>query len=84
MIIKKIELPNEKQKISTSILSNLPEWFGIPESNQEYITESMKMPFWTAYDGQIPVGFIALKENNQYTAEIYVMGFKPFECFPAY
>ena len=32
------------------------------------------MPFWVAYDGESPVGFIALKVHNAYTAEICVMG----------
>ena len=34
----------EKQKIAKEILSKLPEWFGIPESTQEYIDNCIDMP----------------------------------------
>lgn len=63
----------EKEEIATLILNQLPEWFGIPESTQEYISNSREMPFW-AYIEEEPIGFIVLKETSKYTAEIYVMG----------
>ncbi len=77
MYIKEIHDKQEKIKISTSILKSLPDWFGIPESTQEYIKVSSKLPFFAAMDESKPVGFISIKENNQYTAEIYVMGVLP-------
>ncbi len=64
----------KKIEISTRILESLSDWFGIPESTQEYIKESARMPFYAAFDESKPIGFISLKENNKYTAEIYVMG----------
>ena len=33
--------------------------------------------FFAAIDESKPLGFISIKENNQYTAEIYVMGVLP-------
>ena len=63
-----------KQAIATSILADLPEWFGLPDSTTEYIQQSMNMPFFSAYRNDKPVGFIALKETSKFTAEIYVMG----------
>ena len=30
----------EKQAVTRSILEALPEWFGIPEAREDYITES--------------------------------------------
>lgn len=77
MYIKEIHDKQEKIKISTSILESLPDWFGIPESTQEYINVSSKLPFFTAMNESKPLGFISIKENNQYTAEIYVMGVLP-------
>lgn len=77
MIIKEIKDEEEKKKISTSILESLPNWFGIQESRQEYISESSNLPFFAAFDESKPLGFISIKENNQYTAEIYVMGVLP-------
>lgn len=63
-----------KQAIATSILADLPEWFGLPDSTTEYIQQSMNMPFFAAFRNNKPVGFIALKKTSKFTAEIYVMG----------
>ena len=79
MIIKEICDIQEKKEISTSILESLPNWFGIQESTQEYISESSNLTFFAAIDESKPLGFISIKENNRYTAEIYVRGVLP-EC----
>lgn len=63
-----------KEKISSKILSDLPEWFGIPESTQEYVKHSREMPFWADIEDGVARGFIALKETSPYTAEVYVIG----------
>ena len=65
---------DEKEKIAEAILSDLPEWFGMPESTKEYIQESREMPFFAYYRDGRYVGFMALKETSSYTAEIYVTG----------
>ena len=67
----------EKEKIASFILNELPDWFGMPEHTLKYISESCKMPFWANYENEIPKGFIALKETSPFTAEIYVMGVVP-------
>lgn len=77
MIIKVIYDVQEKREISTRILKSLPNWFGKPESTQEYINESSNLPFFASINESKPVGFISIKENNKYTAEIYVMGVLP-------
>lgn len=77
MIIKEIYDKEEKKEISRSILESLPNWFGIEESRQGYIGESSKLTFLAAMDESKALGFISIKENNQYTAEIYVMGVLP-------
>lgn len=74
MKIVRVNISDEKKKISKKILNKLPSWFGIPESTNEYIEESSSMPFWAAYDNENPIGFIAIKSNNKSTAEIYVIG----------
>lgn len=63
-----------KEHIAETILSDLPEWFGIPESTREYIENSRTMPFFACVKNGEYAGFIVLKETSQYTAEIYVMG----------
>ena len=72
--IRFITTEEEKEKIATYILNDLPDWFGLPESTMEYIKESKLMPFWTSFRDDKPNGFIVLKETSNYTAEIYVMG----------
>ena len=52
----------------------LPEWFGLPDSREEYITESSNRPFFAAYDENKPIGFVYLDETGKDTVELYVMG----------
>ena len=66
--------PDEKARVASLILADLPEWFGIPESTATYVNGSREMPFWVAIESDDPVGFIALRETSPHTAEIYVMG----------
>ena len=37
----------QKAAIAASILHALPEWFGIPESTENYISESKDLPFFS-------------------------------------
>lgn len=73
-MIKFIDDKGEKENIANAILNQLPEWFGLPDSTNEYIQNSKNMPFWSYYDTDKPVGFIVLKETSSAAAEIYVMG----------
>lgn len=73
-MIKFITNIDEKEDIASTILSQLPEWFGLPESANEYIQNSKTMPFWAVFDKDKPIGFIVLKETSNATAEVYVMG----------
>ena len=64
----------EKQKVVRYILESLPDWFGIPEARERYITESVNKIFFCAYYKDKPVGFLYLKETGKSTVELYVMG----------
>lgn len=77
MVIKEIYDKDQKREISAYILKSLPDWFGIPEATEEYINRSTNLPFFVAMDESNPLGFISMKGNTQYTAEIYVMGVLP-------
>jgi ribosomal protein S18 acetylase RimI-like enzyme len=56
------------------ILRSLPDWFGIESANAQYLQAMDALPtFLASRDGE-PVGFLTLKENSPFTAEIYVMG----------
>lgn len=72
--VRTIENAEEKRRICRVILEALPEWFGIPEAREEYVSESADKPFFAAMDGENPVGFLCLKETGRDTVELYVMG----------
>ena len=74
MKIKQLTNNLEKQNVTRLILEALPDWFGIPEARENYITESTDKIFFCAYDKDKPVGFLYLKETGNATVELYVMG----------
>ncbi len=74
MEIKRLTDDAQKQRVARYILEALPEWFGIPQAREEYITESAGKIFFCAYDGDRPAGFLYLKETGRDTVELYVMG----------
>ena len=95
MHITMINEPDRKRAIAREVLTDLPEWFCIPESTEEYIRESGNMPFFAAMDEAEVLGFMAMKETSPYTCEIYVTGVKKrahrcgagramFDAFEAY
>ena len=73
-MIREIQEPAEKQKITRTILEALPDWFGIEESREGYIKESANLPFFAAFDGEQPIGFLCLKETGKETVELCAMG----------
>jgi len=72
--IKEIEVPDEKSSICNGVLRALPSWFGIESAIVNYVNDIQPMPFYSAFDNEEPVGFVAIKKHNNDTAEVYVMG----------
>ncbi len=74
-MIRHITDTNEKLNISRAVLEALPDWFGIPESREEYISDSAQQPFFAAFDHDGKAsGFLCLKETGRDTVELAVMG----------
>lgn len=74
--IEQIKSKTEKETIAREILNDLPEWFGMPESTEEYIQDSQNKPFLACFvDGAI-AGFVVLNETSKDCADIFVMGVK--------
>mgnify|MGYP004461610881 FL=1 len=69
--------PEERAAISAAVLAALPDWFGIPESTAQYVSDSRSQPFWAAEAEGQSIGFLALKKTSPVTAEIAVMGVLP-------
>lgn len=59
------------------ILRNLPEWFGIEESIQNYLSGINLNETYFATDGDELVGFVSLKNHFETTVEIYVLAVHP-------
>ena len=76
LIIKEIVDIKEKESISRDILNDLPEWFGMPESTEEYIRDSKDKPFIACFLDNDAVGFVALNSTSNDCADIFVMGIK--------
>jgi hypothetical protein len=73
-IMEIVEIVNAEQKSSAvaDIIKTLPEWFGIPASNEHYIKEPTSKDVFAAYDNlNQSVGLIALRYHFQTTAEIW-------------
>lgn len=75
-MIRFIEDPDEKRKISREVLEALTQWFEVEESREEYIRESACWPFWAAYEKDALAGFLCLKQTGDATVELAVMGVK--------
>lgn len=75
-IVKEIIDKKEKERIAREVLNDLPEWFGIPESTENYIKESQTKPFLASFYNDELVGFIVLGASSLDCAEIFVIGVK--------
>lgn len=76
MKIKLITDFESKKRVIRSTLYDLPEWFGIPESTEEYILEGSQLPTFVAYVENESIGFITIKKVDEYQLELFVLGVK--------
>ena len=74
--IKEIIDKKEKEIISRDILNDLPEWFGMPDSTEEYIKDSQDKPFLACFIDNEAAGFVVLNATSKDCADIFVMGIK--------
>jgi GNAT superfamily N-acetyltransferase len=59
------------------ILKALPEWFGIPASNEEYIRSLPRLTTFVARLGGAVVGFVSLEQQFPESAENHVLAVHP-------
>lgn len=69
-----VEEADRRERICREILRALPQWFGIPESIEEYAKNCRNLPFWAAEEKGAPAGFAAYRPTSPQAGEIYVMG----------
>jgi N-acetylglutamate synthase-like GNAT family acetyltransferase len=71
------ELRPEDIPACASILSDLPEWFGLPESNRAYVDGLSNLPAAVAEHAGRVIGFLSLRSHNDRAAEIEAMAILP-------
>jgi len=69
-----VQEPEDKTAITLRIMHSLPAWFSPPDDIDRKAIIHKEYPFFAAYNGAEPIGFITLKIHNQYTADIYNLG----------
>ncbi len=71
IVIRQME--TREHALCDRILRGLPDWFGIEEAIVNYVRDLQNMETWIAEaDGEC-VGFSAINQHNEYSAEIHVM-----------
>lgn len=69
-----VRAAEERSALCAAILADLPDWFGLPEANEDYRRGVRdKVCVEARLDG-LSAGFLSLKRNNEHVLEIYVMG----------
>lgn len=76
-MIARVESPEARARIARTILDSLPDWFGIPESVDEYVRACRDLPVWAAVEDGRCLGFIAMRRTSPCAAEIHVTGVLP-------
>jgi coenzyme F420-0:L-glutamate ligase/coenzyme F420-1:gamma-L-glutamate ligase len=69
--VVEIRAPEERSRIAEAVLGDLPEWFGLEESNRAYVEEAATLPTFAV---EPDLGFLCLKRHTPRAAEVYVMG----------
>jgi ribosomal protein S18 acetylase RimI-like enzyme len=70
------EIQEGKGNVCRDVLSDLPEWFGIPEAVDAYVRDVNDLPMFGYVDGGSVIGFLSLKLHTEFAAEAYVLGVK--------
>lgn len=60
-----------------SILAELPQWFGIPQSNAEYAEAAERDLAWVAEDRDGPIGVMVLTDHGFTAIEIHLLAVRP-------
>lgn len=66
-----------KENVCRRILGTLPQWFGIPESNEEYAAGVRSLSFLAVKLGDECIGFCSTRENTSHCVEIYLIAVLP-------
>ncbi|MDR1464686.1 MAG: GNAT family N-acetyltransferase [Oscillospiraceae bacterium] len=74
MTVRSVADPDEKTAVTLAVTHALPAWFSPPEEIDRKARLHRDLPFFAADREGEPVGFLALRPHNGYTAEILNLG----------
>ena len=76
-VLEPVPVLTGRGDICREVLESLPEWFGIPASVEGYVAAADELPMLACFDpaGDL-VGFVSVKTQTAFAAEVYVMGVK--------
>jgi GNAT superfamily N-acetyltransferase len=61
----------------TSILAELPEWFGIPASNAAYAEAAEREQAWVAEEAGEPLGLMVLMDTGFAAVDVHLLAVRP-------
>jgi ribosomal protein S18 acetylase RimI-like enzyme len=66
-----------RSAICREVIESLPDWFGIPASNQAFVAAAEELPMLACFapDGEV-LGFVSMKARTPIATELYVLGVK--------
>ena len=70
-MIQLVEAGQDRSQLVAKVLADLPEWFGLPDSTQEYIDQASNRVCFQAGEGW---GFVTLQETSPVCLEMHCMG----------
>ena len=70
-------IANDRDVICREILNELPAWFGIPASIDEYAGAAIGMEMLGYADRGIVAGFVMLRNTSAVATDVYVLAIRP-------
>ncbi len=63
--------------ICREVIESLPDWFGIPASNEQFVAAAKDLPMLACFapNGDV-LGFVSMKARTTIATELYVLGVK--------
>ena len=74
--IDRVHNGDEKASIVREVLLDLPDWFGLPESTENYIQDARELPLWAAKRNNEAIGFVTLTASSEDCGDVHCMGVK--------
>ncbi len=76
-VLSPIAVVDGRGAICREVIESLPEWFGIPASNEAFVVAAEGQPMLACFArGGGVVGFVSLRTQTAVATEVHVMGVK--------